>query len=141
MSEKNIEFLWKAWREKYTETLMGSTGMELDYIGVDSVRGRMAIGPQVHQLYGMLHGGASVALAETLCSVGAYVHINGDTHYCVGLEINANHVRSAVTGMAHGEAKPIHIGKSTQVWQIEIKNEEGKLLSTSRCTVAVVPKK
>ncbi|NUM89085.1 MAG: PaaI family thioesterase [Bdellovibrionales bacterium] len=138
--EKNIETLWGVWREKYTCTLMGSVGMELDHIGVGGVRGRMAIGPQVHQLYGMLHGGASVAFAETLCSVGAYVHINGDTHYCVGLEINANHVRGAVQGMAHGEARPVHIGKSTQVWQIEIRNEEGKLLCTSRCTVAVVPK-
>jgi 1,4-dihydroxy-2-naphthoyl-CoA hydrolase len=88
-----------------------------------------------------LHGGALVAFAETLCSVAAYVHVNGEVNHCVGQEINANHIRTSVTGTAFGEAKPIHIGRSSQVWGIEIKNEEGKLLSVSRCTVAVVPHK
>ncbi len=141
MQQKSIDTLWKAWEERGENTLMAAMGIEVDYIGPDKVTGKMPITPRVHQLYGILHGGALVAFAETLCSVAAYVHVDGDVNHCVGLEINANHVRSSVAGTAFGEAKPIHIGRTTQVWGIEIKNEEGKLLSVSRCTVAVVPHK
>ena len=138
--KKNIDTIWQMWEKKFSDSLMSSLGIEVDHLGPDRVTGKMPITGRVHQLYGMLHGGASVAFAETLCSVAAYVHINPDTQYVVGVEINANHVRGAVSGMAYGEAKPIHIGRTTQVWAIEIKNEEGKLLSVSRCTVGVVAK-
>ena len=105
------------------------------------MRGTMPVDHRTIQYFNILHGGASVALAETLASCGAGIHIDLDRQMVVGLEINANHLRGVSGGnglKVHGEAKPIHIGRKTQVWSIEIKNDEGKLVCTSRCTLAVV---
>lgn len=101
----------------------------------------MPVDERTKQPFGLLHGGASVVLAETLGSVGALYHINPKTHYPVGLEINANHIKSATKGRVYGKAEPVHIGRSTHIWSITIKNEEDQLVCTSRMTVAILEKK
>lgn len=141
MSEKNIERLWQTIRDPKLKTMVSHLGMEIDHIGTDGIRGTMPVDERTVQYYGMLHGGASVAFAETLASLGSIVHIDTDRDMIVGLEINANHLKSATSGRVRGEGKPVHIGRKTHVWSIELKNEEGKLLCISRCTIAVVPKK
>jgi 1,4-dihydroxy-2-naphthoyl-CoA hydrolase len=93
------------------------------------------------QPLGLLHGGASVALAETLGSLAANLVVDPSEKYCVGLEINANHIRSARSGWVRGRAKPVHIGKTTQVWSIEIRDEEERLVCISRITMAVLDRK
>jgi 1,4-dihydroxy-2-naphthoyl-CoA hydrolase len=139
--EKNIQLLRKAMEDKKDSTLLHALGIQIDHISLEYMSGTMPVDQRTHQYYGMLHGGASVAFAESLCSMGAFLFIDGDTHYCVGLEINANHVRSMTSGYVKGVARPVHVGKRTQIWQIEIKNETGDLVCTSRCTMAVVEKK
>ncbi len=140
--ESNIARLWEKIREPAPSTLMDALGIEVTYLGTDGMRASMPVDKRTVQYYRMLHGGASVALAETLASCASCVHIDMDRQIVVGLEINANHVRgvSEGAGKVHGEAKPVHIGRRTQVWAIEIKNDEGKLVCTSRCTIAVVEK-
>ncbi len=98
----------------------------------------MPVGPRVHQPYGMLHGGASVALAETVASIGASVNLDLEKQMAFGLEINANHLRTVREGLLTAVATPLHRGQSTQVWHIEIRNEEEKLVCVSRCTLAVL---
>lgn len=105
-------------------------------IGEESISATMPVCHFTHQPLGMLHGGASVVLAETLGSVAANFCVDDD-NYCVGLDINANHIRSMRSGYVTGTAKPIHIGVSTQVWQIEITDERSRLVCTSRLTIAV----
>lgn len=141
MSQQNIERLWQTIRDPKLKTLVSHLGIEIDYLGPDAIRGTMPVDERTVQYYGMLHGGASVAFAETLASLGSLVHVDVDKDMIVGLEINANHLRSATSGQVRGEGKPVHIGRKTQVWSIELKNEEGKLLCLSRCTIAVVPKR
>ncbi|EGR4456983.1 hotdog fold thioesterase [Vibrio cholerae] len=102
----------------------------------NSISATMPVCHFTHQPLGMLHGGASVVLAETLGSVAANFSV-GEDAYCVGLDINANHVRAMREGLVTGTAVPLHIGVSTQVWQIEIKDEQGRLVCISRLTVAV----
>ncbi|KQB06503.1 esterase [Vibrio metoecus] len=102
----------------------------------NSISATMPVCHFTHQPLGMLHGGASVVLAETLGSVAANFSV-GEEAYCVGLDINANHVRAMREGMVIGTATPLHMGISTQVWQIEIKDEQGHLVCISRLTVAV----
>ena len=101
----------------------------------------MPVGPKVHQPFGILHGGASVVLAETVASIGASVNIDLGKQHAVGLEINANHIRAVHSGLVTGVATPIHKGRSTHVWYIEIRNDEGKLVCTSRCTLAIIEAK
>ncbi|ENS5607965.1 TPA: hotdog fold thioesterase [Vibrio mimicus] len=101
-----------------------------------SISATMPVCYFTHQPLGMLHGGASVVLAETLGSVAANFSV-GEDAYCVGLDINANHIRAMRDGMVIGTATPLHMGVSTQVWQIEIKDEQGRLVCISRLTVAV----
>lgn len=141
MSEKNIDNLWKVIKDPKTNTLMEALGIKITHLTREGIRATMPVDHRTVQYYGRLHGGASVALAETLASVGACVHIDMDNEIVVGLEINANHVRGAEAGTITGEGKPLHLGKKTQVWAMELKNEEGKLICVSRCTIAVVPKK
>ncbi|AUI88182.1 esterase [Vibrio azureus] len=102
----------------------------------DTISATMPVCHYTHQPFGLLHGGASVVLAETLGSLAANCCVK-EGHYCVGLEINANHIRSVKSGIVTGQAKPIHLGSTTQVWQIDIKNEDDQLVCTSRLTVAV----
>ncbi|WP_266159834.1 hotdog fold thioesterase [Dyella silvatica] len=120
-------------------TLMETLGIRITEVGEDWLRGTMPVDQRTHQPYGLLHGGASVALAETLGSTAAMLTLDPEKEMTVGLDINANHVRGARSGNVTGTAKPLHIGRSTQVWEIRIENESGELVCISRITMAVVP--
>lgn len=121
-------------------TMVEHLGIEFTEVGKDYLKARMPVDHRTHQPFKLLHGGASVALAETLGSVGAQFTVNQDTHYCVGLEINANHIRGVREGWVTGTARPVHTGRSTQVWEIRIETEDGKLVCISRITMAVLEK-
>lgn len=123
------------------QTLLGTLGIELLELGRERVVARMAVGPGVHQPFGLLHGGASVALAETVASFGAYLNVAEQGLGAVGQEINANHLRGVREGLVTATATPIHRGRGTQVWGIEIVDEAGRLVCVSRCTLANVPLK
>jgi 1,4-dihydroxy-2-naphthoyl-CoA hydrolase len=118
--------------------MIGYLGIEVLEIGEDYLTGRMPVDHRTHQSFGILHGGASVVLAETLGSFAANFTVDNATHFCVGLEINANHIRSVKAGYVYGRATPIHLGRSTQVWDIRITTEDGKLVCITRLTVAVM---
>ena len=118
-------------------TLVSHLGIQYVEVTADSLTATMPVDHRTHQPLGMLHGGASVVLAETLGSMAANMAVPDD-HYCVGLEINANHIKSVRSGTVTGTAKPIHLGRTTQVWQIDIKNGDGQLVCTSRLTMAVL---
>jgi 1,4-dihydroxy-2-naphthoyl-CoA hydrolase len=113
-------------------------GIEFTEISGDFIRATMPVDQRTRQPYGVLHGGASVALAETLGSTGATMCVDPDEFQCVGQEINANHVRPAFSGHVTGTARPVHLGGRTQVWTIEIVNEPGDLVCTSRLTIAII---
>jgi uncharacterized protein (TIGR00369 family) len=119
-------------------TLIEHLGIEFTEIGEDFIRGTMPVDGRTRQPYGLLHGGASVALAETLGSTGATLCTDTSAYVCVGQEINANHVRRTRTGIVTGTARPVHVGGRSQIWLIDIVNEAGKLVCTSRLTVAVL---
>ena len=117
-------------------------GIEFIGLGEDYMQAKMPVDHRTTQPLNMLHGGASVALAETLGSMASNFCVDNQTQYCVGLEINANHVRSALAGeTVFGLVKPIHIGKRTHVWEIKITNEKDQLVSISRITNVVLNKK
>jgi 1,4-dihydroxy-2-naphthoyl-CoA hydrolase len=122
-------------------TMAEAIGIEFTRIGDDFLEARMPVDRRTHQPLGLLHGGASVALAETMGSVAATCCVDADKQFCVGLEINANHLRSARTGYVTGVTRPIHIGKKTQVWEIRITSEGDELVCISRITMAVLDKK
>ena len=126
---------------KVPETLLGALGIELTRLDKDCVEGRMPVDARTHQPMGLLHGGASVALAESLASIAGNLNLDSEKEYAVGLEINANHIKSARSGWVKGCANPIHIGKRTHVWTVEIHNEAGELVCISRCTLAVIARK
>lgn len=113
-------------------------GIEYTEIGENYLCGRMPVDSRTRQPLGLLHGGASVVLAETLGSVAAICCVNRETHYCVGLEINANHVKSVRDGYVYGKATAVHIGGTTQIWEIRITTESGGLVCISRITMAVL---
>jgi 1,4-dihydroxy-2-naphthoyl-CoA hydrolase len=115
-------------------------GIAVTEIGDDYVRATMPVDARTHQPYGLLHGGASVALAETLGSLGAMMCADAKTQLAVGLDINANHVRGVTDGIVTGTARPIHIGRQTQVWEIRIVDERQRLVCIARLTVAIVPR-
>jgi uncharacterized protein (TIGR00369 family) len=119
-------------------TMVEHLGIEFTEIGDDFIRGTMPVDGRTRQPYGVLHGGASVALAETLGSTGATMCVDATQYQCVGQEINANHVRPAHQGFVAGSARPVHLGGRTHVWIIDIVNEAGKLVCTSRLTMAVI---
>ena len=121
-------------------TLIDLLGIEPVKLSPNRVVMKMPVDSRHHQPYGLLHGGASVVLAETAASYGAYLNCDPEKEYVVGLEINANHVRSKRDGTVTAEATPLHKGRSTMVWDIRICDEEGRLICISRCTVAVVPR-
>ena len=126
---------------KLGEGSMGDyIGIEWTEVGDNYLKARMPVDHRTKQPYGLLHGGASAVLAETLGSVGSALVVDHSKFYCVGLEINANHIRSAKEGYVTGHATPLHIGRQTHVWDIKIYNEEGKLTCVSRLTVAVIPR-
>ena len=113
-------------------------GIEFTEIGDDYLKATMPVDHRTRQPYGLLHGGASVALAETLGSVASSLVLDTSVFICVGLEINANHIRSARQGLVTGIAVPIHLGSSTHVWDIKIYDERERLLCISRLTVAIL---
>lgn len=118
--------------------MVGHVGIEFIEKGDDYLKARMPVDHRTKQPAGLLHGGASVVLAETLGSVASHLVIDLEHHYAVGLDINANHIRSATAGYVTGIVKPIHLGNSTHVWEIKIYNEEDKLTCISRLTMAVL---
>ncbi|QEC67013.1 hotdog fold thioesterase [Panacibacter ginsenosidivorans] len=122
-------------------TLGEHIGMEFSEIGEDYLKATMPVDHRTHQPYGLLHGGASAALAETLGSVSSALVIDQEKFICVGIEINANHVRSVRSGIVTGTCTPIHIGATTHVWDIRIHDERNKLVCVSRLTVAILKKK
>jgi 1,4-dihydroxy-2-naphthoyl-CoA hydrolase len=122
-------------------TMAEALGIEITEIGEDFLSGRMPVDERTRQPFGLLHGGASVALAETLGSLAGTLVLDREREACVGLEINANHIRSARNGFVHGTARPVHIGSSTQVWEIRIKDDRDKLVCLSRLTLAVVKRR
>lgn len=125
--------------ERSENTAVSRLGIEFLEVGDDFLRGRMPVDERTVQPFGILHGGASCVLAETLGSVAANQCIRGDNKVAVGLEINANHIRSAASGWVYGTARALHVGGTTQVWEIRIENEQGKLVCMSRLTMAVIP--
>jgi 1,4-dihydroxy-2-naphthoyl-CoA hydrolase len=115
-------------------------GMEFTEVGEDFLKGRMPVDHRTRQPYGLLHGGASVALAETLGSVASAFVVDRGQYNAVGLEINANHLRGVREGFVTGIARPLHLGKTTHVWDIRIYDEKDKLVCVSRLTVAIIKK-
>ena len=123
------------------DTMNEHLGIEWTEVGANSLKATMPVDARTRQPYGLLHGGASCVLAESLGSVAAAMVVDHTKFYCVGIEINANHVRSAREGVVTGIATPLHIGNSTQVWDIKIYDQREKLVCVSRLTVAVMPRK
>ena len=119
-------------------SMIDHLGIVFTEIGPDYITATMPVDHRTKQPHGLLHGGASVVLAETLGSVAANCVLDPRKYYCVGLDINANHIRSARSGLVTGTAKPVHIGKTTQVWEILIYGEDQQLVCISRLTMAVL---
>ncbi len=119
-------------------TLMTHLGIEFTDIGEDYLIARMPVDHRTCQPLGIMHGGASCVLAETVGSFAGNFAVDQNTHYCVGLDINTNHIRSIQEGYVYGTAKPYHLGRSTQVWSIEIRDKENRLISINRLTLSVL---
>ena len=122
-------------------TMTSTIGIEITDIGDDFICGKMPVDERTTQPFGLLHGGASAALAETLGSIGGGIKVYSNNETVAGIEINANHLKSVRDGWVYGKATPIRIGKKIQVWNIEITNEDDDLICVSRLTLAVIPKK
>lgn len=122
-------------------TLVDHLDIRFGEIGEDYIKASMPVDRRTVQPFGLLHGGASVALAETLGSVAANLAVDTSRYYCVGLEINANHVRAVKSGRVTGTARALHTGRTTQVWQIDIHDEAGRLVCVSRITMAVLERR
>ena len=116
-------------------------GIELTVLTPDKVVATMPVDGRTRQPFGLLHGGASAALAETVASLGAFMNIDEETQAAVGVELNANHIRGKRDGMVTATALPLHRGRSTHVWEIRIVDENGSLVCVSRCTLAIVTKR
>jgi len=119
-------------------TLIEWAGIEFTELGDDYMVARMPVDHRTKQPIGILHGGASCVLAESVGSTAGNCCVDIDKFYCVGLEINVNHIRSIKEGYVYGTAKPLHLGRSTQVWQIEMRNMENKMTAVSRLTMSVL---
>jgi 1,4-dihydroxy-2-naphthoyl-CoA hydrolase len=141
MSFQSIGLTLEQLNQLSTNTLAANIGIEFTEIGTDYLTAKMPVDHRTRQPFGLLHGGASVALAETLGSVAAHCCIDPKLQYCVGLEINANHIKSAKSGFVFGTTRAIHVGKKTQVWEIKIVNEQNELVCISRITMAVIDKR
>ncbi|HWK74516.1 MAG TPA: hotdog fold thioesterase [Povalibacter sp.] len=123
---------------KVTAPMAKHIGIEFTELGEDYVKARMPVDDRTRQPYGILHGGASVALAETIGSTGAMLVIDSTKYHCVGQEINANHIRGVSNGYVIGTARPLHIGRRSHVWEIRIEDEQNRLVCISRLTMAVI---
>lgn len=129
-----------AWyRALPSHALAATLGIEVLELTAARVVATMPVDERTRQPFGLLHGGASVALAETVASLGANVHVDRATQAAVGLEINANHLRAVREGTVTATATPVHLGRSTQVWSIAIADERGRAVCIARCTMAIVP--
>ncbi|MCI0751757.1 MAG: hotdog fold thioesterase [Flammeovirgaceae bacterium] len=122
-------------------TLAEVIGIEFTALGDDFMEAKMPVDKRTQQPFGLLHGGASVALAETMGSVSAFSVIDPEKFICVGLEINANHIKGVTKGWVKGVARPIHLGSKTHVWEIRISTEQNELVCISRITMAILEKK
>ena len=127
--------------ERASNTLAEHLGIRVTEIGPDYLRATMPVNSHTHQPHGILHGGASVALAETVGSLAANLCVDVTKYVCVGQEINANHVRSVASGLVTGTARPYHVGGRSHVWGIEIRDENDRLVCVSRLTMAVMERK
>ena len=136
----NADMTLESLNQMSSKTMVQHLGIEFVEIGSDYLKASMPVDTRTHQPFGVLHGGASVALAETLGSVAANVVLTSPDQYCVGQEINANHIRSVREGLVYGVTRPIHIGKTSQVWETRISDERDRLVCISRITLAVLNK-
>lgn len=127
-------------RANATNHLATTLGIELRELTPERVVATMPVDDRTRQPFGILHGGASVALAETIASLGAVMNVDLEHFSAVGVEINANHIRAKRDGVVTGTGTPIHVGRSTQVWEVRIVDEEQRPVCVSRCTLAVVPR-
>lgn len=125
-------------REASKGTLSDVLGIELVELSKEKIVARMPVEKRVHQPFGLLHGGASVVLAETVASIGAWMNVGESGKAAVGLEINANHLRGKRDGWVTATAVPLHLGRATHVWEIRLTDEAGKLVCISRCTMAII---
>lgn len=123
----------------FSVTLMTTLGMTMEEMTPERVVFSMPVTPHHHQPYGLMHGGVSLALAETVASAGSVQFVDTATQMVVGLEINANHLRSVSSGLVKAVGIPIHVGRRTVVWEIKIYDDAENLLCISRCTIAIVP--
>lgn len=123
--------------QRHAGTLAGCLGIEFVEFGEDYLVATMPVDDRTRQPFGLLHGGATAALAETLGSVGGVFSVDLERKYVVGLEINANHIRPVREGLVRGTARALHLGRTTQVWQITVENSAGQLVSVCRLTLAV----
>jgi 1,4-dihydroxy-2-naphthoyl-CoA hydrolase len=121
-------------------TMDSNLGIEYTEMGPDFLRGTMPADHRTFQPFGRIHGGANVALAESLGSLGANMVVDMDKYYCVGQEINANHLRGVMKGKVTGTARPVYIGRTSQVWEIRIEDDRGRLSCISRITMAAIRK-
>jgi 1,4-dihydroxy-2-naphthoyl-CoA hydrolase len=137
----------RIWKQELTldqvnawhDTMVERIGIVITQIGDDYIRATMPVDGRTRQPYGLLHGGASVALAETLGSLGSMM-CSDASQLAVGIEINANHVRGVSDGVVTGIARPIHLGRQTQVWEVRVEDERARLVCIARLTVAIVPR-
>jgi 1,4-dihydroxy-2-naphthoyl-CoA hydrolase len=132
--EFNVSFV----NERSRGTLVEQLGIEFIAAGDDYTSAKMPVDARTRQPAGMLHGGASVVLAETLASWASSLTVDPSANHCVGLEINANHVRAVASGWVIGTARPLHLGRSTQIWEVRIVDEQDRLVCVSRVTMAVL---
>lgn len=123
------------------DNMVSHLGIEITDVGEDWISARMPVTNRTKQPFGLLHGGASVALAESVGSLAANLCVDMGRYHCVGLEINANHLRAVTEGYVHATARPLHVGKTTQVWDVRIHDDGGRLVCVSRLTMAVVERK
>lgn len=140
-----MNIIWKKYNidisavnELSKNTMAETLDIQFIEIGDDYIKATMPVSPVTHQPYGLLHGGASAALAETIGSVASSLCIDPEEQICVGIEINCNHIRGKRSGFVTGTATPLHIGKTTHVWDIKITDEKDKLICASRLTVAIL---
>jgi 1,4-dihydroxy-2-naphthoyl-CoA hydrolase len=127
-------------RANATRNLADTLGIDLKELTAERVVATMPVDDRTRQPFGILHGGASVALAETLASLGGTMNVDLERFMVVGVEINANHIRAKRDGVVTGTGTPIHVGRSTQVWEVRIVDERQRPICVSRCTLAVVPR-
>lgn len=126
--------------ERFASNILKHIGITYTEVGADYLCGKMPVDERTKQPLGLLHGGASVVLAESLGSMAANLCVDQKQHFCVGLEVNANHIKGVREGFVYGKAKALHIGKKTHIWETTITNDNGDLVCVSRLTVAVLDK-